>query len=137
MEQKIPIQFWGNSIPTIPVKAAIQEYSLFSRAYFRAKSHEIPNVIPYIIPTDTPTPIFLVAPGGGYHERAIHEGKPIAEWLNSIGISAFVLNYCHAPFRFPIPFLDAQRAVRFIRASADKLNIDPNRLRNDRILCWW
>ena len=36
----------------------------------------------------------IVAPGGAYSFLAIdREGNDIAKWLNSIGISAFVLKY--------------------------------------------
>src|ERR1700735_3458042 len=36
----------------------------------------------------------VVCPGGGYAHLAIgHEGKDVAEWLNSLGIAAFVLRY--------------------------------------------
>jgi hypothetical protein len=34
----------------------------------------------------------IVCPGGGYGNLAIdHEGKQIADWLNNLGISAFIL----------------------------------------------
>ena len=38
----------------------------------------------------------VVCPGGGYGALAMdHEGKQIAQWLNSQGIAAFVLKYRH------------------------------------------
>src|SRR5262245_11445741 len=40
--------------------------------------------------TDTRTAI-VVVPGGGYGHLAMdHEGKQIADWLNSLGVTAFV-----------------------------------------------
>ena len=33
----------------------------------------------------------VVCPGGGYGGLADHEGKPVAEWLNTIGVTAFVM----------------------------------------------
>jgi acetyl esterase/lipase len=89
---------------------------------------ETPNLVPYLVSSDNPCPAIIVTPGGGYANRAPHEGAPIATWLNSIGISAFVLNYRVAPFRFPVPFLDAQRAVRLLRHHAPRFNIDKNRM---------
>ncbi|MFN7647208.1 MAG: alpha/beta hydrolase, partial [Acidobacteriota bacterium] len=36
----------------------------------------------------------LIAPGGGFRHLAIDkEGHDVARWLNSLGISAFVLQY--------------------------------------------
>ena len=44
---------------------------------------------------------------------ADHEGKQIAEWLDSLGVSAFVLQYRLGPrYRHPAPLQDAQRAIR-------------------------
>jgi len=35
----------------------------------------------------------VVCPGGGYGGLAAHEGKPVAEWLKSLGITGVVLKY--------------------------------------------
>jgi acetyl esterase/lipase len=70
----------------------------------------------------------IVAPGGGYQNRAPHEGEPIARWLNSVGIHAFVLDYRVAPHKHPEPLHDAQRAIRTVRHRASEWNIRPNRI---------
>lgn len=70
----------------------------------------------------------VVFPGGGYTMRASHEGKGYAEYLNSIGMDAFVCEYRVSPHRFPLPLLDARRAVRYVRANAEKFNIDPDKV---------
>jgi len=72
----------------------------------------------------------IVCPGGGYGALAKdHEGDQIARWLNSLGISAFVLEYRIAPrYHHPAPLLDAQRAIRFVRAQASALRISPDRI---------
>jgi acetyl esterase/lipase len=50
-----------------------------------------------------------------------HEGYEVAEWLNKHGISAFVLKYRLGPkYRYPNELLDAQRAIRWVRANAAK-----------------
>jgi len=72
----------------------------------------------------------VVCPGGGYGTLASdHEGKQVAEWLNSLGVSAFVLQYRVGPrYRHPVPLQDAQRAIRLVRARAKDLGVDPGRL---------
>ena len=70
----------------------------------------------------------VILPGGGYVMRAQHEGKGYAEFLNSIGMDAFVCQYRVEPHRFPLPLLDARRAVRFVRANAQKFGIDKNKV---------
>ncbi|MEN8122629.1 MAG: alpha/beta hydrolase [Bacteroidota bacterium] len=71
----------------------------------------------------------LIIPGGGY-EAVVHvwEGDDVAKWLNSNGIAAIVLKYRlpHAKSnieRDKSPLLDAARAMRIIRANAEKWHI--------------
>ena len=70
----------------------------------------------------------VIFPGGGYWGRAEHEGKSYAEFLNTHGISAFVVDYRVHPNRFPLPLLDARRAVRFVRYNAEKFGIDKDKI---------
>ena len=72
----------------------------------------------------------LVIPGGGYAEVSHQEGPPVAGWLNSLGISAAVLEYTVSdggPI-YPQPQQQALYALRWLRANAKRLNIDPNRI---------
>jgi acetyl esterase/lipase len=73
----------------------------------------------------------VICPGGGYGGLAVdHEGKQIGEWLNSLGIAGFVLEYRHRErgYGHPAPLQDAQRAIRTVRANAEKWNIDPHKI---------
>lgn len=70
----------------------------------------------------------IIFPGGGYWGRAEHEGKSYAKFLNKNGISAFVVDYRVHPNRFPLPLLDARRAVRYVRYFADKFGIDKDKI---------
>lgn len=58
----------------------------------------------------------VVCPGGGYTMKAEYEGDPIAEWLNTIGISAYVLDYRVFPCHYLTPLTDALRAIRVVRS---------------------
>jgi len=72
----------------------------------------------------------VICPGGGYGGLAItYEGYEVAQWLNSNGVSAFVLKYRHAPlYHHPAPLQDAQRAIRTARARASEWGIDPTKI---------
>lgn len=70
----------------------------------------------------------VIFPGGGYKVRAIYEGKGYAEYFNALGITAFVCHYRVAPDRHPFPLLDARRAVQYVRANAEKYEIDSDRI---------
>ncbi|HZR27672.1 MAG TPA: alpha/beta hydrolase [Terriglobales bacterium] len=72
----------------------------------------------------------VVAPGGSYlHLASNHEGRQVANWLNSLGIAAFVLKYRLGPrYHHPIELGDAQRAIRLVRARAAEFGISPSRV---------
>ncbi len=72
----------------------------------------------------------VVCPGGGYQLLAMdHEGKQIAEWLNSLGIAAFVLKYRLGPrYHHPAMLQDVGRAIRTVRANAERWKLDPHRI---------
>ncbi|MDQ0299305.1 acetyl esterase/lipase [Salibacterium salarium] len=88
----------------------------------------IPSFTTYVIHSTQPTPAVIVCPGGGYTHRAEHEGEPVAQWLNTIGISAFVLNYRVHPYKHPAPLMDLQRAIRYVRRHAKEWNINGEKI---------
>ncbi len=75
----------------------------------------------------------MVCPGGGYSILAMNlEGTEVCEWLNSIGVTAFLLKY-RVPVRKDLAkhtaaLQDAQRALGMIRSRAKEFGIDPKRL---------
>ena len=90
-----------------------------------------PKITVYRAPTETATgAAVVVCPGGGYEVLAAdHEGKQVAEWLNSLGVSAFVLQYRLGPrYGHPAPLRDAQRALRMVRARAAEWGVEPGRI---------
>ena len=62
---------------------------------------DIPRLNSYIIDASKPSGAIIICPGGGYGGRAYHEGEPVTRWLNSLELSAFVLQYRVAPYRHP------------------------------------
>jgi acetyl esterase/lipase len=73
----------------------------------------------------------VVLPGGGYGGLAAdHEGKQIAQFYNSLGVTAFVCFYRLGTqgYHHPIQMNDAKRAVRWARAHADKYGLDKGRI---------
>lgn len=95
----------------------------------------------------------IVAPGGGFHMLSIEsEGVAVARWLNSMGVTAFVLKYhlvqtddgfvphffqllTHLPELAavvkpvrPAATADGEAAVRYVRANAARYGVKPNRI---------
>ncbi|MBQ3174441.1 MAG: alpha/beta hydrolase [Bacteroidales bacterium] len=99
-------------------------------------------LVPYLC--DNPSGVsVIVCPGGSYcwHDYET-EGISVAKWLNSIGISAFILKYqvigfwsflTHDRYLFPRNdhpdmISDLQRAIKYVRKNSKEFNIDPQKL---------
>lgn len=73
----------------------------------------------------------VIFPGGGYTVLASgHEGRDYAKWLNERGIVGVLVKYRvsgkdEAGFRFPVPLLDARRAIRLTRGKAADWGVNP------------
>ena len=72
----------------------------------------------------------VVCPGGGYGALAMdHEGRQVAEWLNGLGVSAFVLKYRLGPrYHHPAMMQDVQQAIRTVRSRAAEFKVRPDRI---------
>ena len=94
-----------------------------------ADDKDVPALTPWIAKKPNGKAI-VVCPGGGYGALANdHEGKQIAQWLNSQGISAFVLRYRLGPkYRHPAMINDVQRALRTVRARAAEFKVNPAKI---------
>lgn len=91
---------------------------------------------PYLtayVPANPNGTSIVLAPGGGYIRVVLDkEGIEIAEWLNTFGITVFLLMYRlpgegHAN-RSEVPLQDAQRALRLVRANATAWKLAPDKL---------
>ena len=92
---------------------------------------DIPSLTVYLPGSmSAATPAVIVCPGGGYAMLASnHEGRQVANYLNSLGIAAFVLRYRLGPrYHHPIELGDAQRAIRTLRAHAAEWQLDSTRI---------
>lgn len=114
-----------------------------------------PVLLHYPAPKDKATGTsIIVAPGGAFHILSIdNEGIRVAEWLNSLGISAFVLKYrvvksqTDNPFAELMPLMqnkdkldsinapvvemaknDGIEAMKYVRSNAVKLGLDPGKI---------
>ncbi len=76
----------------------------------------------------------LIIPGGGYARLAYQiSGWQLAKWLNTMGLTAFVLNHrmpqsVDVITSYEAPLADAQRALRYIRAHAEEYGIDVDKV---------
>ena len=102
------------------------------------KAKETYEDVPYLtpFPVEGSKKAVIVVPGGGFAylssdddpEGLQAEGDLVAKALNDRGISAFVLWYRLNPYHFPIPFMDLQRAIRYLRFHAKEYGFDPQQI---------
>jgi acetyl esterase/lipase len=93
---------------------------------------EVPQFQAYVAPEGKRSgQAVVILPGGAYGILAMnHEGHDYAKWLNQRGITAIVVKYRVSSqpglgYQFPVPFLDARRAIRTVRARAAEWGVDP------------
>ena len=73
-------------------------------------------------------PAMIVCPGGGYRYTSRREADPIAVEFYNRKYNAFVLNYDCTPYHYPVQITQLAAAVDYVRANAEKLNVNPNRI---------
>jgi acetyl esterase/lipase len=90
-----------------------------------------PALTPFVLPQGTGFgTAVVICPGGGYQHLSMDkEGYQVARWLNTLGVSAFVLQYRLGPrYHHPIELQDAQRAIRVVRSRAAQYGVQPDRI---------
>jgi acetyl esterase/lipase len=130
------IPIWPKSIPNSINAVDYTEKEVMKEGQMQSTSQVTnPNLSIYLSKKELANgSAVIIFPGGGYSHLAMYkEGQKVAEWLNSIGITAFVLKY-----RLPsdlimkdktiAPLQDAQEAIRIIRRNAKEWNIDPTKI---------
>ena len=93
--------------------------------------HDIPVVAWWpAAKQSSPSAALVICPGGGYGGLADHEGTDYAKWLNTQGISAFVLRYRLGSkgYRHPVMLGDVSRALRLVRHGHERFHVDPKRV---------
>ncbi len=125
------IEFWNSEVPNA-IKADNYEEILDEKT--DRVSKVINPTLTVFRPQKPNGASVIICPGGGYAFLAINkEGYKVAEWLNTLGITAFVLKY-----RLPSdeimqdksvgPLQDAQESIRYIRRNAAKWQLDSDKI---------
>jgi len=127
--QVIPL--WKNGAPGFENRKDIPEQA---KDYW-VKNINNPSVTVFMPPREKANGCaVIVAPGGGFRLLVFDaEGKQAAEFLNSIGVTVFVLKYrlpeeANSPYSPENVQQDAHRAIRLVRSRADEFHIDPKRI---------
>lgn len=84
-----------------------------------------PFLNPYVLPDQSNVKgnVIVIAGGSQTHRTNQLEGYPVAEYFNSIGYNAFVLQRRVLPYTEIDSVLDLVRSIRYIRYNAEKLGL--------------
>lgn len=85
----------------------------------------------YISQNKSSDAAIVIFPGGGYWDKAEHEGKGYAEFLNKFGYNAFVVQYTtkrQCSSYMPEQLLDARAAIRYLRANSSLYGINKKKI---------
>jgi acetyl esterase/lipase len=125
------IPLWKNGAPGFESKKNIPEEA---KEWWVRSIHN-PSLVVYPAPANIATGVAVViCPGGGFRSLVFNaEGSDAAKYLNSLGITAFVLKY--RLFRADSmyyteenPKQDVFRAMRLVRSMAKEFNVDTSRI---------
>lgn len=130
------IPLWTEAIPGAIHDSSYQEKEISEEGIIKNSSKVVTPTLSVFFPDKASSngSSVLIFPGGGYSHLAIDkEGTKVARWLNTLGITAFVLKY-----RLPNdqimkaktigPLQDAQEAIRYIRRNAEKWKIKKDKI---------
>ena len=73
-------------------------------------------------------PAVVVIPGGGYGYVSYREAERIALFYNAAGFHSFILDYCTAPHKHPLPIMNAAKSIEIIRENAADWKVDPEKI---------
>lgn len=138
MAQEHTIRLFPEGVPgetvTLEEKESREGNKVAKETVLRITDVSEPSISIYEAPEELASgSAIIVCPGGGYDILAYDlEGDEVCLWLNELGITAILLKY-RVPRRegkekHEAPLQDLQRATSYIRANADYLNIDPDRI---------
>ncbi len=124
------IPLWPNGAPGFESKKSLPEEA---KDWYVRNIHN-PSLVVYAAPANIATGVaVVVCPGGGFNNLVYNsEGRDPAIWLNSLGITAFVLKY--RLFRRDTIYTaenakeDVFRAMRLVRSRAKEFKIDTARI---------
>jgi acetyl esterase/lipase len=123
--QNAVLPLWPEGVPNAKLQAGPERIDKE-----RISNISEPTLTVYRAAIDRPSrTAVIVCPGGGYAYLSFtREGHQYAQWLSSLGITAFVLKSRLSDYGHPAPLQDVLRAVRLVRSQAAQYGIAPDRI---------
>ena len=120
------IELWPEGVPDLRADAS-EERDLGGGTFLNIHK---PALVVYTPTTNQVADTAVVfCAGGGYERVAVGpNGGAITRWLNSLGVTVFVLKYRNKEYGHPAPLRDVLRAVRIVRSRAQEFGVHPGHI---------
>jgi acetyl esterase/lipase len=127
-QQREVIELWPKQVPNEPLPKRSPVIS-DNREGDVIRIAEVTNPVLEVYRAKKPNGAgIIICPGGGYNILAIDkEGYEVAEWLNTLGVTAFVLQY-RVPQKQAGALQDVQRAIRLVRDQCRRYGLHPEKI---------
>ena len=131
------VTLWPSGSPMLKALAGWDQPEKFNRSKGRGDRVDSvvnihnPSIEVHLAPAEKANGMaVIVAAGGGNTTCNVGtEGTVIADWLNELGIHAFIERYRLRPYSSGVDALaDTQQCFRIVRANAKEWGVDPNRV---------
>ncbi|MCA9049885.1 MAG: alpha/beta hydrolase [Planctomycetaceae bacterium] len=112
----------------------VTDRTVAGRRVSRIGNVSVPQAHVYLAPAEHRSgATVVICPGGGYSILAWDlEGTEVAEWLNSLGVSAVVVKYrvpaSQENAKWLAPVQDAQRSISIVRSRATQWKLNPDQV---------
>lgn len=108
---------WPDKRPAeVTLKKGRMKQEMGDDGILRIQQMPVPTLQKFPVVKSPKGKVVIVCPGGSYQILAVnHEGTEIAQWLNALGYTAYVLRY-RVPDNREGALQDVQRAIRIARA---------------------
>lgn len=108
---------WPDKRPAeVVLKKGKMKQTMGEDDILRIQQMPVPTLQKFPVVKSPKEKVVVICPGGGYQILAVnHEGTEIAQWLNALGYTAYVLRY-RVPDNREGALQDVQRAIRIARA---------------------
>lgn len=108
---------WSDKRPAeVVLKKGKMKQTMGDDDILRIQQMPVPTLQKFPVVKSPKGKVVVICPGGGYQILAVnHEGTEIAQWLNALGYTAYVLRY-RVPDNREGALQDVQRAIRIARA---------------------
>jgi len=119
------IDIWPEGVPGLKPDASAEKHEGSNVGNIH---HPSLTVFPAPAGTANGTAV-IICPGGSYARLSwSNEGTSPAAWLNSLGVTAFILKYRVKEYGQPAPLRDVLRALRLVRSRASDFGLKADRI---------